>query len=417
MDNHKHLFARAQGVMPGGVSSPVRAFRSVGGHPRYIRRGEGATLHGVEGEAWTDFCLAWGPLILGHAHPRVVDAVQRAAADGLAFGTTYPGEIALAERILAGFPGRDRVRLVCSGTEAVLTALRIARAATGRSKILKFGGCYHGHADSMLVKAGSGLVTLGVGDSAGVSPAVATDTVVVPLDDEAALDAAFATWGPEIAAVIVEPLPANTGLLPQRLDWHRHLRRVCTEHGSLLIFDEVITGFRFGYFGYERVVDIAPDLTTLGKIIGGGLPVGAVVGRAAELDLLAPVGPAYQAGTMAGNPVAVAAGIATLDVLAEGAVYAHLDALGQHFDALPGASRWVRQGPIVWPWLGEGPVPRTDTAIPATVRPPFAALHAAWLDAGIYFPPSAFEVGFLCSAHTEAHLTQLLEVADRVIGG
>jgi glutamate-1-semialdehyde 2,1-aminomutase len=416
MSKHEALFERARRVLPGGVSSPVRAFRSVGGHPRYIARAEGATLVGEEGERWVDFCLAWGPLILGHAHPEVVDAVARAARDGLAYGATFEGEIALGERILAGFPGRERVRLVCTGTEAVLTALRIARGATGRPRILKFGGCYHGHADAMLVKAGSGLATLGVGDSAGISPAVAADTVVVPLDDEAAIDAAFAQWGPEIAAAIVEPLPANNGLLTQRAAWARHLRAACDRHGALLILDEVITGFRFGYHGYERELGVTADLTTLGKIVGGGLPVAAVVGRAAHMDLLAPEGPVYQAGTMAGNPVAVAAGIATLDVLARGDVYAHLDALGRHFDALPkGRVPWVRQGPILWPWLGGGAPPRTDTAIPQDVRAPFARMHAAWLDAGIYFPPSAFEVGFLSAAHTTAHLDQLVEVADRAL--
>ncbi|MES2640151.1 MAG: glutamate-1-semialdehyde 2,1-aminomutase [Myxococcota bacterium] len=416
MDRHESLFARAQRVIPGGVSSPVRAFKSVGGHPRYIVRGEGATLVGAEGERWTDFCLAWGPLILGHAHPAVVEAVSRAARDGMAFGTVNEGEIDLAERILSAFPGRDRARLVCSGTEAVITALRIARGATGRTKVLKFGGCYHGHGDGMLVKAGSGLVTLGVGDSAGISPAVAADTVVVPLDDEQALDDAFAQWGDDIAAAIVEPLPANNGLLTQRPEWLRHLRAQCTKHGALLILDEVITGFRFGFHGYERVVDIKADLTTLGKIVGGGMPVAAVVGSAAHMDLLAPAGPVYQAGTMAGNPVCVAAGIATLDVLAKGEVYAHLDALGRHFDAIPKKTAWVRQGPILWPWLGEGAPPRSDAAIPSSVRAPFGKMHAAWLAAGIYFPPSAFEVAFLCSAHTTSDLDHLVEVAERALG-
>ncbi|MFN7143866.1 MAG: glutamate-1-semialdehyde 2,1-aminomutase [Myxococcota bacterium] len=416
MDRHEELFARARGVLPGGVSSPVRAFKSVGGHPRYIQRGEGATLIGVEGERWTDYCLAWGPMILGHAHPRVVEAVTKAARDGLAFGTTHPGEVELGEKILRAFPGRDRARLVCTGTEAVLTALRIARGATGRTKILKFGGCYHGHADSMLVKAGSGLVTLGVGDSAGVSPAVAADTVVVPLDDEQAIDDAFATFGDDIAAAIVEPLPANNGLLIQRREWLQHLRQACTKHGALLILDEVISGFRFGYHGYERLVDVPADLTTLGKIVGGGMPVAAIVGKKEHMDLLAPEGPVYQAGTMAGNPVAVAAGIATLDVLAEGEVYAHLDALGRHFDAIPKErTRWLRQGPILWPWLGGGEGPRSDANIPSSVRAPFARMHAAWLDAGIYFPPSAFEVGFLCSAHTTADLDRLVDVAERAL--
>lgn len=416
MSRHDELFARAQRVLPGGVSSPVRAFRSVGGHPRYVARGEGATMIGEEGERWTDFCMAWGPMILGHAHPEVVDAVVKAAKDGLAFGTVHRGEVDLAERILQAFPGRERVRLVCSGTEAVITALRVARGATGRTKILKFGGCYHGHGDSMLVKAGSGLVTLGVGDSAGVSPGAAADTIVAPLDDEAAVDAAFAQHGKDIAAVILEPLPANNGLLVQRREYLAHLRAVTQKYGALLIFDEVISGFRFGYHGYERLVDIRPDLTTLGKIVGGGLPVGAVVGEAKHLDLLAPAGPVYQAGTMAGNPVAVAAGIATLDVLARGDVYRHFDALGRHFDAMPKKGRWVRQGPILWPWLGDGDPPRTDAAIPSSVRAPFNRMFAAWLEQGIYFPPSAFEVGFLCAAHTPGDLDRLVAIADKALG-
>lgn len=415
MTVHDDLFARAQKAMPGGVSSPVRAFKAVGGTPRYIKRGEGAFIYGEGGETWVDFCLAWGPLILGHAHPEVVAAVQQAAADGMAFGTVSRGEIELSEKILAGFPGRDRARLVCSGTEAVLTALRIARGATNRPLILKFSGCYHGHVDPMLVKAGSGLVSFGLGDSAGISDAVAATTLVVPLDDAEALAAAFAKHGDQIAAAIIEPLPANNGLLVQHPEFLRQLRQLCTAHGALLIFDEVISGFRFGYHGYERVVDILPDLTTLGKIVGGGLPLAAVVGPARFLDLLAPQGPVYQAGTMAGNPVAVAAGKATLDVLARGDVYRHLETLGAAFDAYPKKLSWVRQGPILWPWLGEGEAARSDSAIDVSVKPLFARMHAAWLEAGIYFPPSAFEVAFLSAAHTVAQVEQLLEIANQVV--
>jgi glutamate-1-semialdehyde 2,1-aminomutase len=410
MSIHDELFARARRVAPGGVNSPVRAFRSVGGVPRFIRRGEGAHLYGEGDERWVDFCMAWGPNILGHAHPVVVEAVRRAAVDGLAFGTVTRGEVELAERILAAFPGRDRVRLVCSGTEAVMTALRVARAATGRPRILKFAGCYHGHADSMLVRGGSGLVTFGQGDSAGVCPSVSADTLVAPLDSEEAVDAAFAAHGDEIAAVIVEAVPANNGLLVQRDAWLRHVRDRCTAHGALLIFDEVITGFRFGFHGYERVCGVTPDLTTLGKIVGGGLPLAAVVGPASHMDMLAPAGPAYQAGTMAGNPIAVAAGSATLDVLPS--VYGWLDALGRHFDGLPGRDRWVRHGPIVWPWLADGDPPRADGQIPGTVRPVFARMHARWLEAGVYFPPSAFEVGFLSAAHTLEDLDLLVTVAN-----
>lgn len=410
MSVHEELFERAQRVLPGGVTSPVRAFRSVGGTPRYIKRGEGATLIGEGGERWTDFCLGWGPLILGHAHPEVIEAVTRAARDGLCFGTTTRGEIEISERILAGYPRFDRVRLTCSGTESVLTALRLVRGATGRPLIVKFAGCYHGHVDAMLVKGGSGLVSFGIGDSAGLAPGATADTLVLPLNDEAALDAAFAEHGARIAAIIVEPVPANNGLLVQRPEWVRHARKLCDDHGAMLIFDEVICGFRFGYGGASRILGVEPDLVTLGKIVGGGLPLAAVAGSGKVLDQLAPIGPVYQAGTMAGNPVAVAAGIATLDVLKRGDVYAHLETLGAHLKArLP---RWVRVGPVFWPWLGEGEPPRTDDAIPSSVREPYSLMFAKALDNGIYLPPSAFEVGFLCAAHTIADIDRLVDVVS-----
>ncbi len=412
MSIHDELFDRAAGILAGGVSSPVRAFRSVGGTPRYVRRAEGATLHGEGGETWTDFCLAWGPMILGHGHPEVTEAVSRAVHDGLAFGTVTRAEVELGERILHGYPGRDRVRLMVSGTEAVMTALRLARAHTGRDRVLKFSGCYHGCADAMLVKGGSGLVSFGIGDSAGVPRGAAADTVVLPLDDEAALAAAFAEHGDSLAAAIVEPCPANNGLLVQRPAFLRALREHCTRHGALLIFDEVITGFRFHYGGYERVVDVMPDLVTLGKIVGGGLPVAAVVGPSGILDRLSPAGSVYQAGTMGGNPVALAAGNATLDVLSRGKVYQHLDTLGAAFDALPrGKCQWVRHGPIVWPWLGEGPAPTDDSGLDPVVKPAYNVVFHRWLDNGIYFSPSAFEVGFLCAAHTVDDIARLVEVA------
>ena len=327
-------------------------------------------------------------------------------ADGTCFGTVTRGEVELAERIVAAFPGRHMARLVCSGTEAVMTALRLARGYTKRDKILKFSGCYHGHGDAMLAKAGSGLVTFGIAECAGVPAATVADTVVVPLDDEAAIDAAFAAHGDQIAAAIIEPTPANNGLLVQRPEFLRHLRAACTKHGALLIFDEVITGFRFRYGGYEGLVDITPDLTTLGKIVGGGMPLAAVVGRREIMGMLAPEGPVYQAGTMAGNPVAVAAGRATLDVLVKGDVYAHLDALGRHLDGLGGP--FVRHGPIFWPHLGTGAPPRRDDQLDSSVKPRFSALHQRWLEAGIYFPPSAFEVAFLCAAHTTTDLDRLV---------
>ena len=417
MSTHESLFDRAQRVLPGGVSSPVRAFRSVGGTPRYVTRGAGAELFGADGERWVDFCLAWGPLILGHARPEVVEAVQRAAANGLAFGTVTQGEIELAERILLAYPRHDRVRLMVSGTEAVMTALRLARAHTGRDKVLKFSGCYHGCADGMLVRGGSGLVSFGIGDSAGVPPSTAADTVVVALGDEQALVDAFRAHGDTLAAAIIEGVPANNGLLVQEPRWLKQLQALCRQYGALFVLDEVITGFRFGYHGFDRVADLEPDLHTLGKIVGGGLPVAAVVGSAQVMDRLAPLGAVYQAGTMGGNPVALAAGSATLAILATGEPYRQLEALGATFDALPkGGVAWRRVGPIVWPWFGTGPIPTTDTGLGPAAKAAYARVYPRWLDAGVYMPPSAFEVGFLCTAHKPEHLARLVGVATAASG-
>lgn len=417
MSIHDDLYSRATNVLAGGVSSPVRAFRSVGGTPQYVKGGNGSKLRGEGGEVWTDFCLAWGPLILGHAHPEVVEAVQRAAADGLALGTVTRAEIELGERILSAYPRHDRVRLMVTGTEAVMTALRLARAYTRRDKVLKFNGCYHGCADSMLVKGGSGLVSFGIGDSAGVPAGAAGDTIVVPLDDDEALETAFRDHGDTLACAIVEGVPANNGLLVQRPEWLRRLQALCRAHGAMFVLDEVITGFRFGFYGFDRVAGLEPDLHVLGKIVGGGLPVAAVVGSATVLDQLSPLGPVYQAGTMGGNPVALAAGNATLAVLSRGDAYRRLDELGRAFDSLDkGGVAWVRIGPIVWPWLGEGPPPRTDSALHPSLKPVYGRIFEAWLAAGVYMPPSAFEVGFLCASHTEADLAHLVSVAAAANG-
>ena len=329
----ERLFARARQLMPGGVSSPVRAFGSVGGTPRYFSRGEGSSVVDEDGRKYVDFCMAWGPLILGHAHPAVIDAVTRAAVDGLAFGTCHRNEPALAELVLEAFAPADRVRFVVSGTEAVMTAIRLARAHTGRRLLLKFSGCYHGHGDSMLVKAGSGVITLGLAESEGVNANVAQDTLVAPLGELEALQQVFEEHGRQIAAVLIEPLPANNGLLVQERRFLERLRALTHEHGALLVFDEVISGFRFGFHGYSKVVGVEPDLTTLGKIVGGGLPVGAVVARGEILDRLAPLGKTYQAGTMAGNPVALAAGIATLQTLRQTADFGLDAALQREADA------------------------------------------------------------------------------------
>jgi glutamate-1-semialdehyde 2,1-aminomutase len=411
------LYSRAEALIPAGVSSPVRAFRKVGGTPVFFREAKGARVVDEDGNRYLDFCMAWGPLILGHAHPRVIDAVQRAVVDGLAFGTAHRGEGELAERVLAAFPYAQLVRFVVSGTEAVATAVRIARASNGRRRILKFDGCYHGHVDSLMVKAGSGVITQGLADSAGVPAQVAADTLVIPLGDVAALEQAFAEQGDQLAAAIIEPLPANNGLLLQTKEYLQKLRELTAQHGTVLIFDEVITGFRFGYHGYDKVLGIEPDLTTLGKIVGGGLPVAAVLGKRKLLEQLAPLGPVYQAGTMAGNPVCLAAGIATLSELAEGNTYRHLDALGKHVDAayarhaLARQARLPRVGPIVWPYFDvKTALPVAASDITAASVEAYHGRYASWLARGVYLPPSAYEVCFLSAAHTTADVDTLLDV-------
>lgn len=398
------LYAEACGRLPAGVNSPVRAFRKVGGTPIYVARGEGARITDEDGNTYTDFCNAWGPLILGHAHPAVVEAVTRAARDGLAFGTTHRLEPRIAELVLSAFAPFDRVRFVVSGTEAVATAVRVARGATQRPLILKFRGCYHGSLDSLLVKAGSGLVTEGIADSAGVPAHVAEDTVVVPLGDDEALEAAFQRYGDQLAAAIVEPMPANNGLLLQSEAWLGRLRDACTRSGTKLIFDEVISGFRLGYHGYGRICGVQPDLVTLGKIVGGGLPVAAVVGPRESMDLLAPLGSVYQAGTMAGNPVALAAGAATLEILRSEPIYDRLEALGRRLDA--SGAPVIRRGSVVWPYYGTNrPVEADDIEPDAVAR--YHRAHRGWLDAGLYLPPSGYEVSFLSAAHTDADVDRL----------
>lgn len=410
------LYEKARGLMPGGVSSPVRAFRSVGGSPVYYRQAGGARFTDVDGNDYVDFCMSWGPLILGHAHPVVVNAVQQAAERGLSFGACCEAEPRLAELILEGFGRYDRVRFVNSGTEAVMSALRLARGATGRPRVLKFEGGYHGHGDALLVEAGSGLATFGTSSSAGVTAATAAETVVCPLDDEEALDAAFQRFGGELAAVIVEPLPANNGLLVQRPEWLQRLRRLCDQHGTLLIFDEVISGFRLGYGGYGDAIGVAADLVTLGKVIGGGMPIGALVGPQALMEQLAPLGPVYQAGTLSGNPVSLAAGIATLEQLRDGEVYGRLEALGRTLDeALAAAQQrqpvihWQRRGSIAWFHLADGPLPRAAAAISPTSAERFGPAHGRLLDRGLYLAPSAFEMVFLSAAHTDADVEALAE--------
>jgi glutamate-1-semialdehyde 2,1-aminomutase len=406
------LFERARRFIPGGVNSPVRAFRSVGGTPRFIAKGEGAYVTDEEGKRYLDFVGSWGPLILGHAPLEVVTAIQKSAALGTTYGAPCRGEVDLAERVVASYPGLEQVRFVSSGTEATMSAIRLARGATGRDLVLKFSGCYHGHADHLLVAAGSGLVTAGQPSSAGVPKDFAALTRVLPLDDEAKLEALFTAEGDKIAAVIIEPVPANNGLLLQRPAFLQKLRALTKQHGTLLIFDEVISGFRVPKGSAAAYYGITPDLVTFGKVIGGGLPVGAYGGSRVLMSHIAPEGPVYQAGTLSGNPVAMAAGLATLRILERDNVIAKLDEMGAILEAkataaLKATGRTVgfaRIGSIFWLSFQDGEPPRSAEAIDGAAGARFAPLFQALLDKGIYIAPSAYEVGFLNAAHTEADI-------------
>lgn len=407
--NSEALYRKACELMPGGVNSPVRAFRAVGGTPIFYREAAGSSFTDVDGNTYLDFVMSWGPLILGHAQARVVAAVQEAASRGLSYGAPCEAEVALAEKVTRLYPGCEMVRFVSSGTEAVMAAVRLARGFTGRERILKFEGCYHGHGDALLVKAGSGLATFGTPSSAGVPAALAALTVVVPLDDEQALERAFASYGRELACAIVEPVPANAGLLLQRREFLAKLATLCKEHGVLLIFDEVISGFRVGPGGAAALYGITPDLATFGKVIGGGMPVGAYGGRREIMEQVAPLGPVYQAGTLSGNPVAMAAGLATLEVLEETGGWQLLEERGAAFaeavaPALAGRGSLVRLGSIFWFYLDPGEPPRRYDAIAPQAAERYRAFHRALLERGVYLAPSAYEVGFLSTAHSEQEL-------------
>jgi glutamate-1-semialdehyde 2,1-aminomutase len=411
------LYERASRVIPGGVNSPVRAFRAVGGTPLFFVSGNGAYLTDADGRSYLDLVCSWGPLILGHAHPQVVEAVAQTCRQGTTFGAPCAAEVELAERVVASYPGIEQVRFVSSGTEAVMSAVRLSRAFTGRDLIVKFSGCYHGHADHLLVAAGSGLATFGRPSSAGVPEAFTACTRVLPLDDEAALEALFSRDGERIAAVVIEPLPANHGLLPQRREFLERLRAVTREHGALLIFDEVISGFRLARGGAAERLGIAADLATFGKVIGGGMPVGAFAGPRRIMARLAPDGDTYQAGTLSGNPVAMASGIATLDVLAAANGWEKLEALGGQLERLlqpvlqeaPFPIHLVRVGSLFWLSLHEGGAPRTAATLPQQAVGRFAALFHAMLAQGIYLPPSAYEACFLSLAHSPADLERLAQ--------
>jgi glutamate-1-semialdehyde 2,1-aminomutase len=376
--------------------------------------GHGACLRDVDGREYVDFCMAFGPLILGHGDAQVRSAAEAALARGWSLGTAEPYSLELAELITAQIPWIESIRFVNSGTEAVMSALRVARGATGRSKILKFEGCYHGHSDSMLLRAGSGLAEAPLPDSAGLAPDIVQQTLIAPLDDIASLELLFASHGAQLAAAIIEPLPANHGLLPQRLEFLQALSRLTRAHGALLIFDEVISGFRVGFQGYAGLSGIHPDLATYGKVIGGGFPVGAYGGRRELMKLVAPAGPVYQAGTLSANPLAMCAGLAVLQRLLDGRIYLQLEALGARLErALGEIPRLAMQrvGSIFWFCASQHGRPvtpiRSPRSFPADAKASFAAPFHALLAGGIYLAPSAFEVGFLSAAHTEAQVDEL----------
>ena len=424
LDRSRLLQQRAERLLPGGVDSPVRAFRAVGGDPPFLVRAEGAYLWDADGNRYIDYFGSWGPMILGHAFPPVVEAIQQAAARSASFGASTASEADLAELIRAAVPSMEKLRFVSSGTEATMSAIRLARAFTNRKYILKFEGCYHGHADGLLVKAGSGVATFGIPGSAGVPEEIAHFTLALPYNDIAAVEAAFAARPNEIAAIILEPVAGNMGCVPPKPAYLAALRELTTRQGAVLIFDEVMTGLRVAHGGAQQLYGVTPDMTCLGKIIGGGLPCGAFGGRAEIMDMLAPLGPVYQAGTLSGNPLAMAAGVATLAYLATNreAVYGNLEE----------ASRLVAQGaatvlseagiPVttnrvgaMWTWFftNERVVDFATAAASDTRR--FGAFHRAMLDAGVWLPPSQFEAIFLGTAHTAAVIEATLSAARQAV--
>jgi glutamate-1-semialdehyde 2,1-aminomutase len=415
------LFARAQLTTPGGVNSPVRAFRSVGGTPRFITRALGPHFWDADGKRYIDYIGSWGPAILGHARPEVVSAVQAAAANGLSFGAPTEGEIEIAEEICRLLPSIEQVRLVSSGTEATMSALRLARGATGRDKIVKFEGCYHGHADSLLVKAGSGLLTFGNPTSAGVPEDFVKHTLVLDYNDVAQLEDAFATMGDEIACVIVEPVAGNMNLIRATPEFLQAMRTLCTKHGAVLIFDEVMCGFRVGLQGAQGMYGIQPDLTALGKVIGGGMPVAAFGGRAELMQKMAPIGPVYQAGTLSGNPVAVAAGMTTLKLIQEAGFYERLTATANRLVA--GLTEAAREagidfcGDAVGGMFGmyfSKEVPGSYSEMMAGDKERFNRFFHGMLDEGVYFAPAMFEAGFVSIQHDDAAIDETIEAARRV---
>ncbi len=413
------LYDRACKVIPGGVNSPVRAFKAVGGTPLFVQSGSAQHLMDADGRKYLDLVNSWGALILGHAHPAVIAAIVEASRNGTTFGAPCAAEVELAERIVASYPGLEQVRFVSSGTEAVMSAIRVARAFTGRDLIVKFSGCYHGHADHLLVAAGSGLATFGTPSSAGVPEAFTACTRVLPLDDDSAVEELFAREGSGIAAVIIEPVPANHGLLPQRREFLQRLRDLTQKHGALLIFDEVISGFRLARGGVAELTGLVPDLATFGKVIGGGMPVGGFGGSGKIMQRLAPLGDTYQAGTLSGNPVAMASGITTLDIMVKESGWERIERIGAEVERslLPVLAKasfpihLVRAGSLFWMSFHDEAAPRNAASMSPKALERYSALFHAMLDRGVYLPPSAYEACFLSLAHTSAdieHLTRAL---------
>jgi glutamate-1-semialdehyde 2,1-aminomutase len=414
-EQSKVLFEKSQRVIPGGVNSPVRAFRAVGGTPVFFRKANGAYLWDVDGNKYIDYVGSWGPAILGHAHPAVIQAVQDTAVDGLSFGAPTKAELMMAEKLCELMPSIEQVRLVSSGTEATMSAIRLARGATGRKKIVKFEGCYHGHADALLVKAGSGALTFGNPSSAGVPPEAAADTVVIAYNSLKELEDTFSAIGGEIACVIIEAIAGNMNFIVPDVSYLQALRALCTKHGAVLIFDEVMTGFRVGLHGAQGHFGIKPDLTTLGKVIGGGMPVGAFGGRRDLMANMAPLGGVYQAGTLSGNPVAVAAGLKTLELVSAPGFYEALSASTQQLcDGLMAAAREEGEtfsaaslGGMFGMFFAPSP-PRSYAEVMRSDRERFNRFFHGMLERGVYLAPSAFEAGFVSKAHTDADIAETI---------
>ncbi len=417
MNISKKLFEKAEKLIPGGVNSPVRAFRSVGGTPFFTKKASGCYLTTADDTELIDFVCAWGPAILGHDHPEIRNAVSTALSEGTSFGTPGAREVDMAKRIVRLVPSVEKVRMCNSGTEATMSAVRLARGYTGRAKIIKFSGCYHGHVDSLLVKAGSGALTFGNPDSAGIPDAFARETIVLPYNDEDAVHASFEEAGEEIAGIILEPYPANCGLILPNPGYLKALRTICDKYDALLIFDEVMTGFRVAPGGVQELEEVIPDITTMGKIIGGGLPVGAFGGKAEVMNHLAPEGPVYQAGTLSGNPLAMAAGIAALDVLEKENPYPRLTQMGQRLasglseiaDAAGIPLQTPQVGSMLCLFFSQSPIQNYEQAI-ATETARFKTLFRHALEHGIYLPPSPFETCFLSAAHGYKEIDRALDI-------